>query len=63
LTITCIISFEKALISACDAAEAAVHTALTALALERDVAPPSFGSEQRRLRNALCTLARQLGKG
>jgi len=56
-------AFEKAVINARDAAEAAARTALTALALEREVAPAGFGAEQRRLRNALRARARQLGNG
>lgn len=56
-------AFEKAVINARDAAEAAARTALTALALEREVAPAAFASEQRRLRNALRARARQLGNG
>jgi len=56
-------AFEKAVINARDAAEAAARTALTALALEREVAPAGFGVEQRRLRNALRARARQLGNG
>jgi hypothetical protein len=56
-------AFEKAVINARDAAEAAARTALTALALEREVAPAGFGSDQRRLRNALRARARQLGNG
>ncbi|NWF82099.1 MAG: N-6 DNA methylase [Chloroflexi bacterium] len=56
-------AFEKAVINARTAAEAAARTALTALALERDAAPAGFGSVQRRLRNALRARSRQLGNG
>lgn len=56
-------AFETVVISAREAAEAAVRTARTALALEREVAPTGFGHEQRWLRTALCARARQPGNG